>query len=257
VKKPDNSIRLCVDYKKVNVVTTPAPFYMPTIQEILEKVGQASIMSTIDLNKGYYQVEMREEDIDKTAFVCHKGYFEFLRMPFGLKNAPAAFQKLTSQILETCAEFATPYIDDIVIFSTAWHEHIQHVRDVLLRLRKAGLTASPKKCRWGCEMVEFLGHRIGGGRAGIPEGRVQALRNYTKPRTKKELRTFRGVVGFYRRYIRMLAKHTTTLSPATAKAEPNVVAWTEVMNEAFHAICKCGVMLVSWRFYCLQTGSPW
>jgi len=84
-----------------------------------------------------------------------------------------------------------------------------------------------------------LGHRIGGGRAGIQKKRVQALRNYTKPRTNKGLRTFLGVVGFYHRYIHMLAKYTATLSPATAKAEPNVVAWTKVMDEAFHAICKC------------------
>jgi len=123
VKKPDSSIRLCVDYKRVNALTALVPFYMPTIDEILERVGQATVMSTIDLNKGYYQVEMREEDVDKTAFVCHRGHFEFLRMPFGLKNAPAMFQKLTSRIFDTCAEYATSYIDDIVVFSTSWHMH--------------------------------------------------------------------------------------------------------------------------------------
>jgi len=181
---------------------------------------------------------MSSEDIGKTAFVCHKRHFEFLRMPFGLKNAPAVFQKLTTQVLEPCAEFATSYIDDEVIFSPSCDAQVGHVKEVLQRLREAGLTASPKKGRWGCEMVEFLGHRIGGGRASFPESRIRALRDYVKPSTKRGLRTFMGVVGFYRRYINMLAKHTTTLSPATAKSKPNVVTCTKEMCEAFHVICQ-------------------
>ena len=110
VKKPDGSIRLCIDYKKLNNVTSPTPFYMPTIEEVLEAAGNAAVISKVDLNKGYYQVHVAEVDIPKTAFVCHRGHFEFLRMPFGLKNAPAVFQKLTSRVLEPCSEFALPYI---------------------------------------------------------------------------------------------------------------------------------------------------
>jgi len=205
---------------------------MPTIEEILGKAGTAAIMSTIDLNKGYYQVKMGEDNIDKMAFVCHKGHFEFVCMPFGLRNAPATFQKLTSKVLDTCTEYATPYIDDIVIFSSSWEAHTKHIRQVLLRLREAGLTASPRKCKWGCEMVEFLRHRIGRGIASILESRLKALREYVQPRTKRGLRTFLGVVGFY-----MLAKHIATLTPATAKSEPNIVVWTKEMGEAFRAIC--------------------
>ena len=238
VGKPDGSIRLCVDYKKLNSVTTPAPFYMPTIEEVLEAAGTAAVISKVDLNKGYYQVKVKQSDIPKTAFVCHRGHFEFERMPFGLKNAPAAFQKLTSKVLEPCSSFAIPYIDDIVIFSSSWENHVGHVREVLSRLREAGLTASPKKCIWGGKVVEFLGHSLGEGKVSIPESRVKALRNYSKPRSKRGLRTFLGVVSFYRRYINMLAHHTAALSPATAKSEPSVVVWTVERNVAFRAICK-------------------
>ena len=100
----------------------------------------------MDLNKGYYQVKVKQADVPKTAFEYHRGHFEFVRMPFGLKNAPAAFQKLTSRVLGRCSAFAIRYIDDIVIFSMSWEEHVGHVREVLSRLREAGLTASPKKC---------------------------------------------------------------------------------------------------------------
>ena len=184
VKKPDGSIRLCVDYKRLNSVTMPAPFYMPTKEEVLEAAGTAAIISKIDLNKGYHQVRVREEDVPKTAFVCHKGHFEYLRMPFGLKNAPAVFQKLTSRVLESCTAFALPYIDDIIIFSKDWDEHVRHVRQVLQVLRDAGLTASPRKCGWGGKVVEFLGHKLGDGRVSIPDRRVKALKEYIRPRTK-------------------------------------------------------------------------
>ena len=194
--------------------------------------------SKVDLNNGYYQVKVRQSDIPKTAFVCHRGHFEFERMPFGLKNAPAAIQKLTSKVLEPCSSFAILYIDDIVIFSSSWENHVGHVREVLSRLREAGLMASPKKCTWGSKVVEFLGHSLGEGKVSIPESRVKALRNYSKPRSKCGLRMFLRVVSFYRRYINMLAHHTAALSPATTKSEPSVVVWTEERNVAFRAICK-------------------
>ena len=238
VKKPDGSIRLCVDYKKLNSVTTPAPFYMPTIEDVLEAAGAAAVISKIGLNKGCHQVRVRDEDVHKTAFVCHKGHYEFVRMPFGLKNSPTVFQKLTSRVLEPCSAFALPYIDDIVIFSKDWEEHVRHVRQVLQRLRESGLTASPRKCVWGGKVVEFLGHKLGDGRVSIPDRRVKAMKEYVRPKTKRALRAFLGVVSFYRRYIEMLAKHIAALSPATGKSAPSVVVWTEDRSQAFHAICE-------------------
>ena len=238
VKKPDGSIRLCIDYKRLNSVTTPAPFYMPTIEEVLEAASTAAVMNKVDLNKGYYQVGVKENDIHKTTFVCDKGHYEFVRMPFGLKNALAAFQKLTSKVLESCSGFALSYIDDIVIFSMNWEEHVGHVREVLSRLREAELTASPRKCTWGGKVVQFLDHKLGDSRVSIPDRRVKTMKYYVRPKTKKAVRTFLGVVSFYCRYFDMLAKHTATLSLATAKSAPNVVVWTGERSQAFHAICE-------------------
>ena len=133
----------------------------------VEGIGKAVHISKLDLSKGYYQIKMRESDIPKTAFICHRGKYEFLRMPFGVKNAPAVFQELMQSLLNPYKSFSTAYMDDVVIFSDNWQDHLRHIDIVLTTLRQAGLTANPRKCRWGGRSIEFLGHQIGGGsRAG-------------------------------------------------------------------------------------------
>ena len=155
----DGSARLCVDFKKINEVTTPLPFYMPRIKEVLEAVGRFRVISKMDLSKGYYQVPMKPCDIPNTTFVCHRGKNEFVRMPFGVKNTPAVFQSLMSELLKDCESFACPYMDDIVIYSSTWEEHKDHVRRVLDCLRQTGLKANLAKCKWGGIYMDFLGSR--------------------------------------------------------------------------------------------------
>ena len=163
VKKADGSARLCVDFRKVNGLTRQTPFYMPR----LEGVGQAQYISKLDLSKGYYQVQLTEQATPKKAFTSHRGTYEFTRMPFGVKNAPAVFQSLMQRVLTDQGDWATAYMDDIVVFSLTWEDHLRHVESVLVALRQAGLTANPSKCTWGGRSVEFLGHNIGTGRMSI------------------------------------------------------------------------------------------
>ena len=237
VKKPDGSARLCVDFRRINQITRQMPFYMPRVEEVLEGVGKASFISKLDLCKGYYQVEMEIQDIPKTAFICHRGKFEFLRMPFGVKNAPAAFQELMQMVLDPYKKFTTAYMDDIIVFSSSWTDHIQHIDTVLTALTEAGLTASPRKCKWAGKSVQFLGHQVGAGQMAIPSHRVEALQNYNHPTTKKGLRAFLGSIGFYRRYVNKLAEQTAILTPLTAKQAPQQVEWSDEGTLAFHRIC--------------------
>ena len=112
--------RDCVDFKEINEATTPLSFYMPRVEEVLEAVGRSRVISKIDLSKGYYyQVPMKASDVAKTAFACHQGKYEFLQMPFGVKNALAVFQSLMTAIMSECKEYARPYMDD-VIYSESW-----------------------------------------------------------------------------------------------------------------------------------------
>ena len=202
-------------------------------------MGRSRVLSKLDLSKGYYQVPMAPGDIERISFMCHRGKFEFLRMPFGVRNTPAVFQALMTRLFAKCKEFCSPYMDDLVIFSDNWAEHRKHVRAVLQCLREAGLTANPAKCHWGGTRMEFLGHLVGEGTTTIPDCRVKALASYSKLVTKKGLRSFLGAISFYRGYVDPFAKDTAVLSPSTAKLALSKVLWTGEMESAFTNIRKC------------------
>ena len=236
VPKGDGTVRVCVDYRKLNEVTTADPYYMTTMEEILERVGESRVMSKLDLAKGFYQVEVEPLSQEKTAFISPFGKFEFTRMPFGLKNAPAIFQRLMEVVLRDCYHCSAPYIDDIVVFSSSGAEHIEHLRSVLSALRKYGMTLKESKCEFGKEKVEYLGHVIGGGELAVPAHRAAAMANYLKPKTKKQLRSFLGAAGYYRQFVEGYAKLSSVLSPWTSKSAPSVVGWTVEGLEAFDKI---------------------
>ena len=235
VRKADGSARICVDFRKVNSLTRQIPFFMPRVEEVIEGIGKARFISKLDLSKGFYQVQLTDAAMEKTAFTCHKGAFHFTRMPFGVKNAPACFQALMQQVLVELGEFATAYMD-VVIFSPTWEDHVVHVGRVLQAIRIAGLTVNPSKCCWGGRAVEFLGHYVGRGSMSIPEHRTTALKNYSRPRSKKGLRAFLGSVGFYRRYLPKLADWTSILTPMTSKQAPQTLEWKDEGMIAFNCI---------------------
>ena len=238
VKKPNGKISICVDYRKLNAVPTPIPFYMPRIEEVLEATGQATVISKMDLSKGYYQVKVCPEDRDKTTFVCHRGKFKFTRMSFGVCNAPAIFQTLMEMVLKGLGAFCKVYMDDLIIFSNTWKEHVTHIREVLEALRAAGLTANPAKCEWGGQQLQFQGHIIGSGEMSIPKARIESLKAYVKPITKRGLRSFLGPISFYRKFAKDLARYTARLTPSTSKSAPPKVNWTDSMDNAFSSICE-------------------
>ena len=234
VPKSDGSIRLCVDYRKLNSITQADPYYMNTLDEILEKVGGSKCLSKLDLSKGYYQIEMEEGSKAKTAFITPFGKFSFERMPFGLRNAPAAFQRTMEVVLRGCYLYAAPYIDDILVFSENGVEHIAHLKKVLEALSSNGLTIKETKCEFGKTHLEYLGHLIGNGELAVPRHRATAMAEFRLPRTKKQLRSFLGAASYYRRFILNFANFSSQLSPDTSKYAPSVVQWSGGKLEAFN-----------------------
>ena len=248
--KPDKTIRLCIDYRKVNDVTIPDPYYIPTVDELIGKVGKARYLTKLDLAKGFYQVPVKPEDQDKTAFITPWGKFCFLRMPFGLRNAPTTFQRLIDTALAGLEAYAVPYIDDILIYSESWEDHLEHVRVVLSKLSEAKLTAKPSKCEWGKQYAQYLGHTVGEGRVSVPEARVESIKHYVRPKTKEQLKSFLGLTGYYRKFVRNYSDVAKPLHTATHKSCPSQLEWTE---ERLASFCKLRSVLSSISFLTIPT----
>ena len=156
--KKDGGVRLCIDYRRLNAVTKSDPFPLPRIDELIDKLGQATHISTLDLERGYHQIIVHKDSVCKTAFITQQGKWEYVRMPFGLKNAPSVFQRLMNSMLADMARFSAAYIDDIVVFSKTFEEHIVHLEAVYSRLEETGLVLKPTKCKLAEPTCQYLGH---------------------------------------------------------------------------------------------------
>lgn len=153
VKKKYGGIRLCVDYRKLNQVTKFDAYPMPRIEELLDRIGNTHFITTLDLAKGYWQVPMDKEDREKTAFISPKELYQFTTMPFGLRGAPATFQRMMDTILRGTESFSSVYLDDIVIYSHNWEDHLEHLKEIFQRLKEAKLTVKIKKCVFAARTV--------------------------------------------------------------------------------------------------------
>ena len=238
VKKKDGNIRICIDYRRLNSATPVDPYPMPRPDELIDKLGRAKYITILDLSKGYWQVPMKEEDRAKTAFTTSFGHFQFKVMPFGLNGAPATFQRMMDSLLQGLQNSAGAYIDDIIIYSETWREHLQHVKQVLLRLRANHLTAKPAKCQFGMKECGYLGHIVGNGLVRPDPDKVRAVLEFPTPHTKKQIRSFLGLSGYYRRFIRDYATIATPLTNLTKKKLPDKVQWTDTCAQAFGLLKK-------------------
>ncbi len=248
VKKPDGSVRLCVDYRELNSITPLQRYYIPNLPEILDKVGNSSVLSKVDLSSGYHQIRMEKLSSEMTTFVCPMGKFKYTRMPFGLKNAPAVFQQAVEKVLRKHGKISVNYIDDILIFSDDWESHIKALELVLTALQDAGFTAKFSKCSFGRKYVTYLGHMIGSGKLAVPENRVSAMADFKRPATRKQLKAFLGSVGYYREFVQGFAKISSVLTPHTSPAAPRVLVWGQRMEEAFkslrESLCKHVILCI-------------
>ena len=233
VRKKDSALRMCVDYRKLNSVTDDDVYPMPRVEELLDQIGKAKFVTTLDLAKGYYQVPVASDDQDKTAFVTSEGKFRFTRMPFGLKGAPTTFQRMMDTLLARSRDHASSYIDDTVVFSNTWTEHLSHLREVLGVFRDAGLTVKKAKCTFAAEECTFLGHTVGQGRVKPEIAKISAIREFQTPRSKKDVRAFLGLAGYYRRFIHNFSSIAAPLSDLTAKTMPDKVDWQQEHQLAF------------------------
>ncbi|XP_031106210.1 uncharacterized protein LOC116010851 [Ipomoea triloba] len=231
-KKHDGSLRMCVDYRALNKVTIKNRYPIPLIADLFDQLGGAKIYTKMDLQKGYYQVRIAEGNEPKTACVTRYGSFEWMVMPFGLTNAPATFCTLMNKIFQPYLDrFVVVYLDDIVVYSNSIEEHVEHLRTVFQVLRENKLYVKQEKCTFATEEVHFLGHIIGHGKLKMDQAKVKAILDWEAPTKVTELRSFLGLVNYYRRFIEGYSKRAAPLTDLLKKGKTWV--WSEDCQKAF------------------------
>jgi transposase InsO family protein len=235
VPKKDGTTRFCVDYRKLNSITRKDAHPLPHIQDVFDSLQGSKVFSTLDLKAGYWQVPMAPESIPLTAFTCFRGLFEFVRLPFGLANAPAIFQRAMNQVLSgLLGKVCMVYIDDIVVYSKTLEDHAQHLKQIFSRLKEVGLQVKPSKCSFELGEIELLGHRVTAEGIKPQPEKVESIANLVPPTDVKAIRSFLGMTGYYRQYIADYASVALPLTELTKKGNPFV--WGQEQQAAFDAL---------------------
>lgn len=232
VKKKDSTFRFCVDYRQLNRITILDSEPMPNPEEMFAKLSGYKLFSRLDLSKGYWQVPLSDDAKKKTAYTCPSGLFHFKVMSFGLVNAPATFSRLM-RILLKGLQNVDNFLDDVLIATHTWNGHMAVLEELFERLRKANLTARPTKCSIGWESIDCLGHVLGENRLKPHPSKVKAVLNAPRPTTKKQVKAFIGLAGFYRKFIQNFSTIAVPLTNLTKKGQPNTVIWGEAEERAF------------------------
>ena len=201
VPKPDGTFRFCTDYRKVNAVTKPDSFPLPRMEDCVDRVGSARFVTKLDLLKGYWQVPLTPRAAEISAFVTPDCFMQYSVMAFGLRNAPASFQRLMNKVLVNIPNCEV-YLDDIVLHSFSWSSHLELIHTVFHRLRDASLTLNLAKCEFGKATVTYLGKQVGQGQVRPVEAKIEAIVEFPTPKTKREVRRFLGMAGYYRSFCR-------------------------------------------------------
>uniref|UniRef100_A0A1A8VFT9 Gypsy retrotransposon integrase-like protein 1 n=1 Tax=Nothobranchius furzeri TaxID=105023 RepID=A0A1A8VFT9_NOTFU len=238
-KKPDGSPRLITDYRKINAVTVADSYPLPRIDDCIDRVGMSSFVTKIDLLKGYWQVPLSKRASDVSAFVTPDEFLQYNVMPFGMKNAPATFQRLINMITSNLVN-CSAYLDDIVVHAASWTEHVTTLTELFNCLKAARLTINLSKCEFVKATISYLGKEVGHGRVCMLKDKTQAIMDFPDPRNRRELRRFLGMVGYYRCFCQNFASVVAPLTDLLSTKVPFM--WSK---EAQHAFTSCKSLLTS------------
>ncbi|KAL6420931.1 hypothetical protein ACFW04_013610 [Cataglyphis niger] len=237
--KPDSQgnkrWRMVIDYRSLNEKTIGDAYPLPNITDILDQLGSAKYFSVLDLASGFHQIPMASKDAPKTAFSTPYGHYQFKRMPFGLKNAPATFQRLMDNVLSGLqGNELFVYMDDIVIYARSLKEHEVKFNKLMERLRKANLKLQPDKCEFLCREVAYLGHIIGADGVKPDPNKIKSISEFPIPKNEKNIKQFLGLAGYYRRFIPQFSKTAKPLTDLLKKN--NTFNWQQRQTEAFNIL---------------------
>ena len=245
VRKKTGEIRLCVDYRELNSKTIPDAFPLPRIDDSLDALGGSSFFSVMDLKSGYYQVAMDEKDREKTDFTTPFGLFEYLRMPMGLSTAPATFQRLMQTSMnDLIFQILLVYLDDLLVYSKTFEEHLQRLQTVFDRLREVGLKLNPDKCQFAKRSVEYLGYTVSSEGISTSPEKIKAVSAWKVPTTLRDVRSFLGFASYHRRFIQKFSQ--------TAKPLNNLIAQAQALQKQQKRKSKTADITGLWNEECRE-----
>ena len=243
-RKKDGKLRMCVDYRQLNLRTIRDSYALPKIDEILEALQGNRFFTVLDMKSGYHQISVQEEHKQRTAFtVGPLGFYEYNRMPFGLVNAPATYQRLMEDCFDGLnLQICFIYLDDLIIFSKTFEEHIDRLRQVFDRIRQEGLKLSPQKCHFFKTKVKYVGHIVSQDGIQPDPAKIEKVMEWPRPKTPEDVRQFLGFIGYYRKFIQDFSKISRPLNdlmPSThkqkkkGKTSQTEWKWTDRQEESF------------------------
>ena len=223
-KKDENKkTRLCIDFRKLNQITKVDAEPLPLVETLIDKLAQSSYFSTIDMNSGYWNIKIHKDDTEKLAFATHNGLYEWLRLPFGWRNAPSIFQRTIRRILNKHKiNFAANYFDDIIIFSNSYEEHVNHIETIFNICREENLKLKLSKCSFFQTKINFLGYTIENGLVSPDDNNIEAIKKLKPPTNVKSLQRFLGSINVYHKFINNYATLRFPLNKLLKKDTP----WT-------------------------------
>ena len=232
VPKKDGSFRMCTDCRAINNITIRYRHPIPRLDDMLDELSGSTMFSKVDLRSGYHQIRMQLGDEWKTAFKTKFGLYEWLVMPFGLTNAPSTFMRLMNEVLRAfIGRFVVVYFDDILIYSKSLEDHLDHLRAVFNALRAARLFGNLEKCTFCTDRVAFLGYVVTAQGIEVDPAKIEAIASWPQPKTVTQVRSFLGLAGFYRRFVKDFGSIAAPLNELTKKDVPFV--WSDAQHDAF------------------------
>jgi hypothetical protein len=224
-------MRMCIDYRALIKKTIKNRYPIPRIDELMDELHGAVFFSKIDLHSRYHQNSIREQDIEKTTFQCHFGYFEFLVMPFGLINVPTTFQSCMNHIFkDQLRKSVLVFFDDILVYNKTWQEHMSHLDEVLSIMQTQSLYAKESKCEFNMTNLLYLGHIISAQGVQVHQEKIRAILDWPTPKNVIELRSFFGICSYYRRFVRGFSQLG---APLTDLTRHGAFIWIDESQKAF------------------------
>ena len=241
VRKKNNEIRMCCDYRKLNAITKKDSYPLPRMDECIDALTGAHWFSTLDLASGYHQTEVHPDDQEKTAFTTPFGLYQWKRLPFGLCNAPAQFSRVMQKVMnDHVFRILVLYLDDVLVYSDSFESQLERLELIFKRLRQVGLKLNPEKCQLARSSVTFLGHVLTSEGLSTDPAKIDAVINFPRPKTVKDVWSFLGLCNYYRKFVHNFAHTARPLSSLLCKTDGKNSKlgsrWTSDCEIAFDAL---------------------